>query len=45
MRKINIKESLANAFSRENLEKAFTKENMVKAIFIIFAAVSIIAIF
>ena len=45
MRKINIKESLANAFSRENLEKAFTKENIVKAIFIIFAAVSIIAVF
>ncbi len=45
MRKINVKQSLANAFSRENLEKAFTKENIAKTIFIIFAVISIIAVF
>ena len=45
MQKANLKERIANAFSRESLEKAFTKENIVKGIFAVFAAVSIIAVF
>ena len=45
MHKVNIKKSLANAFSRDNLEKAFSKENIIRAVFVLFAAVSIVAVF